>query len=261
MPTTKEQFKAMDDRLEVIERHLGTRPQTPSKRFSVWSWIWKERGWSIPVASGLFVGIFSVAVYVAGLEVDKHIQSAVSASVSPLQLDVHRIDGDTQELKGMLNVLRAQIALQKYSSVRPKDLKTHKEELKQLKTTVAQAPPNTPGYWPVAFQIIQLASQSNFPDSEKIALQGEDVLSGLISRPLGAISVGPNRRFFLKNHVEGIVFKDSIIRFDPSVELVNDLFINCVFLIPVQDDPSKSLQDIGKTLLASDLSRVTLNAS
>jgi len=261
VPTTKEQFKAIEARLDAIEKHLGTGQVTSSKSFSVSAWFWEERNWSIPVALVLIGGVFGGAVYVAGLEIDKHIQSAVSAGVVPIQKDIQRIDGDTQQIKGMLSVLRAQVAVQKYSAVPPKDLKTHSEELKQLKTTVAQAPPSTPGFWPAAFQVIQLASQSSFADFDKIAAQHESVFDNVSSRPAGLMGVTTSQRVFLKNHVEGLIFKDSVIRFDPSVQLVNDLFINCVFLIPVQENPSKPLQEIGKTLLASDLSRVTLNAS
>jgi hypothetical protein len=70
-----------------------------------------------------------------------------------------------------------------------------------------------------------------------------------------------NQRVVLKNHIEGLVYKNSIIRFESNVELVNDVFINCVFILPAQENPPKPLQEIGKTLLASDLARVTLNAS
>jgi hypothetical protein len=151
---------------------------------------------------------------------------------------------------------------QRYSAVPPKELKAHVEELKQVKTSLAQLPTTSPGYWPAAFQVIRLASQSNFADFDKIAAQrGESSYSNVSSRPPGAFGITTGQRVFLKNHVEGLVFKDSIIRFDPSVELVNDVFINCVFLIPVQENPSKPLREIGKTLLASDLAKVTLNAT
>ena len=70
-----------------------------------------------------------------------------------------------------------------------------------------------------------------------------------------------NRRVVLKNLIQGMVFKNSVVRFEPSVRLVNDVFINCVFILPTAENPPKALQEIGKTLLASDLVNVTLNAS
>jgi hypothetical protein len=164
-------------------------------------------------------------------------------------------------IQNRLGLVQAQIVAQKYAAVPPKELKAHSEELKQLKTTVAQASPDTPGYWPIAFQVIQLASQSTFADWDKIKAQGETEYDDVSSKPPGAFGVMENQRAVLRNHVEGLTFKNSIIRFEPNVELVNDVFINCVFLLPVQDNPSKPLQEIGRTLLASDLSNVTLNAS
>ena len=65
----------------------------------------------------------------------------------------------------------------------------------------------------------------------------------------------------LKNLIQGVHFKNSVIHFDPSVKLVDDTFLNCVFILPPQENPPKSFQEIGRTLLTSDLSRVTLNAS
>lgn len=260
MSTTKERFEEIESRLSEIEKHLGTRKEVSSKRFSFFSWFWKERNWSIPMAVVLVGAVGGSAIYVAGLEVDKHIQSAVTTGIAPLQKDIQRIDGDTREIKGILAVLQTRVAVQKYSAVPPKELKTHSEELKQLKTTVAQASPSTPGYWPIAFQVIQLASQSTFTNWEKLARR-ESVFDNVSSRPAGGFGVRENDRAFLKNHVEGLIFKNSIIRFDPNVELVNDVFIDCVFILPVQENPSRPLQQIGKTLLASDLSKVTLNAS
>jgi hypothetical protein len=65
----------------------------------------------------------------------------------------------------------------------------------------------------------------------------------------------------LKNLIQGVHFKNSVIHFDPSVKLVDDTFLNCVFILPPQENPPKSFQEIGRTLLTSDLSKVTLNAS
>ena len=70
-----------------------------------------------------------------------------------------------------------------------------------------------------------------------------------------------DQRVVLKNLVQGVTFINSIVRFDPSVRLVNDTFINCVFILPAQEAPPKIFQEIGKTLLASDLAHVTISAS
>ena len=145
---------------------------------------------------------------------------------------------------------------------RPKRLKSHRGELNNIKSKLATLPNNTPGYWPISFQIISLASRAT-SELENVAQQpGESSYDNVSSNPPG-VGFGPieNRRVVLKNLVQGMIFKNSIVRFDPSVRLVNDVFINCVFILPTEENPPKALQEIGKTLLASDLSNVTINAS
>lgn len=159
-----------------------------------------------------------------------------------------------------LSLVRAQSVAEKYSTVTPKELTIHREELKQVKTALAELPLKTsPGYWTVSFQIITLFSKANF-DVEKIAEQPESILEDLISNRPGVVELD-HKRVVLRNLVQGVTIKDSIVRFEPSVRLSNDIFINCVFLFPVVETPSRPLQEIGTELLCSDLSKVTLNAS
>lgn len=220
---------------------------------------WKKLQAFLPVVT--VIGIFVALLALAGAGWNY----AFSRVGSEAQFQTHTTDTITRiserltSIEGKLTLLQAQIVGQKYSGVPPKELKSHAEELKQLKTSLAQLPTTSPGYWPAAFQVIQLFSQSNFIDLDKVV--GKSEFSNVSSRPPGSFGVTENRRVFLKKHVEGLIFKDCIIYFDPTVELVNDVFINCVFILPAQENPSKPLQEIGKTLLASDLSKVTLNAS
>jgi hypothetical protein len=86
-------------------------------------------------------------------------------------------------------------------------------------------------------------------------------LDNVGSNPPGGFGPIKNGRVVLRNLVQGITFENSIVRFDPSVRLVNVTFINCAFIFPAVQEPSRPLQEIGQTLLASDLSRVTVNAS
>jgi hypothetical protein len=162
-----------------------------------------------------------------------------------------------------LKLLPAQLAVTKFSSISPKELKDHRDELNQLRSSLTTAPSVAPGYWNTAFQVIQLASRSTFDakNSEKIFSGQESVFRNVTSKPLGALAVAPNQRAVLKDHIEGLIFRDSIIRFDPSVELVNDVFINCIFIFPVLQTPPQPLQRIAAELLSSDLSNVTLNPS
>ena len=185
----------------------------------------------------------------------------IRSQTDPLASKLTTIDERTSQIEGELKILHGELIAQKYSAVFPKDLKLHRDELKQVKTALAELPLKTsPGYWTVSFQIITLFSKANF-DVKKVALEPESSLDNVASNPPGLIKVRDNARFVLRNLVQGITFKNSIIRFDPSVRLVNDVFIDCVFLFPVMEPPPKPLQEIGSELLASDLSKVTLNTS
>jgi hypothetical protein len=222
---------------------------------------WRKLQQFLPLAAVLGILVALLALAGAGWKY------AFSRVETEAQFQTHTTETFTRtadrltSIEGTLTLLQAQIAGQKYSSVPPKDLKTHTEELKHLKTALAQLPPSSPGYWPAAFQVIQLFSQSTFADINKLAATPESSYSNVASNPPGLMGIIKDRRVFLKNRVEGLVFQDSIIRFDPNVQLVNDVFINCIFLLPTQENPSKPLQEIGKILLTSDLSKVTLNAS
>jgi len=165
-----------------------------------------------------------------------------------------------EKIESTLNLLTAQLAAQKYSTIPPKELKNHREELKDIRDNLAKARRDTPGYWPATFQIITLFSKAS-SDIEKVAEQPEGSFDTIVNDQLGAVAPVENSRIVLKNLIQGMIFKNSIVRFDPSVRLVNDVFINCVFIFPAAENPPKPLQEIGKTLLASDLSKVTLNAS
>lgn len=163
-------------------------------------------------------------------------------------------------IEGTLKVLQAQIAVAKYSTATPQELKEHHYELASVKTTLASVPRNTPNFWPITFQVINLLSQatSNLTTQNE---QKEIVLNDVSSNPPGLISPVMNQRVFLKNLVAGFTFTNSIVRFDSSVRLANDTFINCVFIFPPEASPLKNLQEIGSELLASDLTHVTVKGS
>jgi hypothetical protein len=165
-------------------------------------------------------------------------------------------------IEGKLGILQAQNAATKYSTIPIKELRGHRDELASVKSNLASLPQDVPNFWPASFQIITLLSQAN-SQLETIGKQPLSVMSDVryINMPgLIGFAVRDNN-VLLKNLVEGVTFTNSVVHFDPSVRLVNDTFINCVFVFPADENPPKSLQEIGKTLLASDLSKVTLNAS
>jgi hypothetical protein len=176
------------------------------------------------------------------------------------------IEGKLTSIENTLKILPAQLAVTKFSTAPTAELKKHSEELNQLKSNLAKTSAVTPGYWNTAFQVIHLTSKSvskvSDTDWEKISSTPEIEIGNVVSRPMGNVKIQANSRIVLRNRIEGLVFRNSIIRFDPSVELVNDLFIDCVFIFPPSQTPDRQLQVVASKLLISpDLANVTVNPS
>jgi hypothetical protein len=231
-----------------------TKPSWWSK---VLSWVWKERNWSVVVLLGMASGIAAGTQHIAGLFLDQHIDQHIRSAIEPVQTNTQRIGEQANRIEGKLSVLQAQIVTLKYSSSPRGELKTHHDELKDVKNSLAAAPRDTPNFWPTTFQIITLLSRTTF-DIEPS--KKEEYILDTIVGP-GAFNVAPGARILLKNSIENLTFRDAIVRFDPSVRLRNVTFINCVLILPVEQNPSKPIQEIGNTLLSSDLTNVTINAS
>jgi len=167
-------------------------------------------------------------------------------------------------IENTLGFLRAQTVAQKYSTIPVPELKKHRDELATARKTLSSIPPDTPNYWPVSFQMITLLSQAQaLSILETVGRKPVSEMSDVsrINAPPAIAFVVRETNVVLKNLIQGVTFENSVIHFDPSVRLVNDTFVNCVFVFPMEENPSKPLQQIGKTLLAADLSKVTLNAS
>lgn len=163
-------------------------------------------------------------------------------------------------IEGILKLIQAQIAVAKYSSAPPQELKKHHDELASVRAMLANAPKGEPNFWPTTFQVISLLSQATSNPSIQND-QREAILNDVSSNPPGGMSPIMNSRVVLINLVAGMTFINSIVRFDPSVRLANDTFINCVFIFPSEANPSTNLQQIGSELLAADLSHTIIKGS
>jgi hypothetical protein len=220
---------------------------------------WRKLQAFLPLAG--LLGVFMALLAFAGagwkyafskIEAEAQFQTHTTDTLNRTAERVTRIEGT-------LGILQAQTAATKYSTIPVKELKRHRDELSDVRKNLASLPLDTPNLWPASFQIITLVSRAT-SDVEKIAEQPEGSMDNVVSDPIGGIRPVENSRIVLRNLVQGVVFKNSIVRFDPSVRLVNDVFINCVFIFPATQNPPKPLQEIGKTLLTSDLAKVTINS-
>lgn len=162
------------------------------------------------------------------------------------------------DLQGILKLLQAQTAVSRIAAIPKQDLVAHKKELQAIKTELATAPKDAPNFWPTTFQVISLLSQAMW-QLQTIGTRPLSIMRNVTIRT-GAPNPVSSTNVLLKNHIEGLAFENSVIHFDPSVELVNVSFQNCVFIFPTETIPSEPLQKIGELLLASDLSNIKIGS-
>jgi hypothetical protein len=224
---------------------------------------WKRLRDHLPLAGmyGIFVALIALAAGAWYFAFNKVEARATFEANTGSKLAT--IDGRLTAIESSLAVLQARIVSQKLANVPQSDLKIHREEINAVRASLASTKDEVPGFWPSSFEIITLLSKASCTEVDFAKLENarESVFDNVGSDPIGAISPVTGVRAVLKNDVHGMVFRNSIIRFDPSVKLHNDVFINCVFIFPPEQNPTGPLQQIGRTLLASDLENVTLNAS
>jgi hypothetical protein len=263
VPTTKE-------RLDALERAVNSAPSIEApKPTPVRSWLWSERTWVIPSIIAIAVVVipssFGVAYYVAGLEIDKHVGDKLGPALGPIEDDLSRVhkdiqqlSGDVRELKGIISVLQAPALTSKLSKLPPSELKARKDELQEIKNNLAAAPKDTPNLWPASFQVITLLSQAMY----QLETIGRQPLSEFSNVRIGGFGnrggLVSGRNVSLKGTIEGFTFENSVIHFDASTKLINVQFTHCVFIFPQDANPSSPLQQIGATLLASDLESVKI---
>jgi hypothetical protein len=169
---------------------------------------------------------------------------------------LNSIETRLTKIENRLDLLPAQIALSKLKDVPKTKLKEHQDELTSLKNTLGAVPRNTPDFWPTSFEVIRLLSlATSYIENPKSTETTIENTSGIRIIKNGDTVV-------LKGRVQNSTFENSVIRFDPSVELRNVTFRNCVFILPEQLTPSTPLQRIGSALLtASNIADVSITGS
>jgi hypothetical protein len=157
-------------------------------------------------------------------------------------------------IEGTLKLMQAQAAAARYSALPPQELKTHRDELQTVVKNLATVPRDAPNFWPTSFQMISLLSQS----SSDVEPTNNKELE--FNNSSGPVDITPGSRVFLSGLITNMVFKDEVVRFDPSVRLSNVTFYNCVFIFPAIQTPARPLEEIVDALLSGNLN-TTITAS
>ena len=251
MATTKDRLDDIEARLDAIDTRSST--SQPLSRETFWPKTWAARIGMLAAIVAIFTAVLGAFGYFGSLVLDRHIE----ASLSPIHGDIQRVDGDVQFIKGTLSVIQAEIAAQKLAGIPVTDLKNHRTELVAAKSELVNVPRDVPKFWPTSFQVLTLLTQA----TANVELKGqrESEFSN-VSGP--GIAVQPGQRILLRNRIANMVFEGDVVRLDPSVQLLNVTFINCVILFPAVEVPPQPLQEVGDALLAaSDLLKLTIHPS
>lgn len=224
---------------------------------------WKKLRDHLPTAAICTIGIALLALAGAGWNYAFTKVEARATFEANTGSRLTAIDGRLTAIESSLAVLQARLVSQKLANAPQSDLKIHREEINAVRASLASAKNEVAGFWPSSFEIITLLSKASSTEIDFAKLENarESVFDNVGANRIGAISPVTGVRAVLKNDVHGMVFRNSIIRFDPSVKLSNDVFVDCIFIFPPEQNPTGPLQQIGRTLLASNLENVTLNAS
>jgi hypothetical protein len=234
---TKEQFSNVSTSLNGITHQL----KEISDRRGFWKRVWKERNWAIPSALAL-LGLLGTGTYwLSGVIIDRQ--------TKPLADALNQTTERLVRIEGRLSVQAAQDKVRTLAALPRKDLRQHSKELVTLKSELAKTVKTVPQFWPTSFKLISLTSRA---------------LSPLESTPLKSSVVADSNSVELRyavvtlaGHVSQSRFIDCVIIFDPDVRLNQVLFVNCVVPAgPYVLHPT--LERIGETLLASNISNVTL---
>ncbi len=252
-----------DDWLRIQDeiRAATLRPEVYGfRRFLQWLRDWSLVGPSIAAFIAL-LGITFGAIYysVANVKEETAFRTGTTIKLGGFDTRLGNIDTRLDKIDSALALLQGQFATLKYANLPKTQLKTYQKELTSVKNGLASAGKDAPGYWPVSFEVIELLSKSLSgiePNSRP-----ETTLDDISGFTPQTVKLPPGTRYVLKNKISNSVFQDAVVRFDPSVQLENVTFINCVLILPIQINPPPNIQRIGESLLASDLSKVTVRGS
>lgn len=151
-------------------------------------------------------------------------------------------------------------ALRKVEEQPVSQVKPNRELLRDISTKLMEVNEQAPEYWATVLQFIRFASAGLSPD---VPPPGEPTLIIKDSRPGIRFSDPVSHAIVLldNSEVANIRFEHSRIIFTERPTRMNNVtFVDCVFELPVLDNPNKYLQNTGRILLASNLNSVFIGS-
>ena len=106
---------------------------------------------------------------------------------------------------------------QKLAGAPQAELRDSRGEISAVRASLANARNEVPGFWRSSFEIITLLSKASSTqvDFAKLIRARPVVFDDVTFNGVGPISAVMGSNVILKNHVQGMIFRNSVIRFDP----------------------------------------------
>ena len=253
----------------------------------VWSWIWKERNWTIPTLLSAICLIGGLAAYLTTLVLDRHLDSHIASFTQPITNKLTTVSDNTitmkAEIEGIkedLRSMRAQATLNNLAEENPTKLAHSLHALRsavQLPSTkvavnsktlltisknLSLVPESSEEYWPTVLQFIRFASSVMIPPSDVPPPGAPYSYIGRFHCGLGTkICMNLSHLAIILDGGEApnSIFDHCRIKFtENSVRLEGSQFIDCVFEMPVLDNPNPYLKNAAQILLASNLTSVKI---
>lgn len=237
------------------------------RRVTFWLREWGLAGIAIVVPLTLLGLLITVSIFAAyGIKDNAKFQTHTEDRLDTIESELRTLEAsqapakvlkelaslDTKHLAQNLPALR-KVSEQPISEVSPPPM-----VLQQVVVRLQHVSESTEDYWPTLLRFIQFASRglaSRAPAPGSVPAMWLDNVS-----VNGVNVVGPGSIVELRGgKLQNTTFTDSLIIFTTTpTKLINVRFVGCAFEFPDLDEPSPSVKDYSRELLASGIQSATI---
>ena len=270
------------DRGQAKRQHEAPAGSAPVENDLGWV---KKIGWGV---AGIYAVIFGgLITWYLPKELSQLRESVKQDSTIQIDDQLQPIRGQLADIQGQLRLLRASQypsktlkeigsldqktfsaslpALQKVVEQSASKIKPDEQTLRVIAIRLRQTSDTSPDYWPTVLQFIQFAS-SAITVSADVPPAGPPYWTiSDVRCPAGPVPciVASHRKILLDGgDIPGSRFENCRIKFTQNpVKMRGVQFINCVFEMPVTDDPTPYLKDAARQLLASNFTSLSIPSS
>jgi hypothetical protein len=241
---TKKDLTSLAESVTAISSTVERLVNKKSRWAKLAEWFWAERNWSIPTSLGVLAAIGAWVAWITVLWLGPFIDRRIE----PVSKGIMALEKRVGYLEGKDGIRAARAVVEDLKTLPVDAIKKHSAQLLEAKRQLSDVKDKrSSDYWSATLGVLRLASIAQSQHIVSLDLKGANHIE-----KVSGVDFGVGNSHILKGPVSNCTFKDSVIVFEPDIILINDLFINCVFLLPTEiDNPSPQLKGIGQQLLAA----------